>query len=125
MDLVVPRSRLHALSLIGTYGATNIVPGIYSTTIENDSTCTMFSASGSACVSNWNAIDGGDWFLNQFSTGEPNGDYNPFCYLGMTGANADGFIFNDGIIAMPTMENPQACFYGGTNYICSLNDKGN
>jgi hypothetical protein len=121
MDVVVPRSRTHALSLIDFYGSQNIVPGIYSTTVEDDSMCPMFHTS--PCASNWVAVNGGDWFLNQFSTGEPNDDYNPLCWLGVEGSDADGFLVNDAV-ATPTQENPNGCFYGRDTYVCSLNDKG-
>lgn len=122
LDLVIPRSRAHALSLIGVYGAFNIVPGIYAVTDNVDySSCPMNNAS--SCAADWQPLDGGDWFLNQFSIGEPSGDYNPLCWLGVTGANADGFLFNDAE-GPDNGGNPHGCAYGRDTYVCSLNDKG-
>jgi hypothetical protein len=120
MDLVIPRSRPHALSLIATYGAGNIVPGVYGTVNEeDDSQCPMFSAN--PCASNWVSIDGGDWFLNQFSTGQPDGNYTAGCWIPpVFGSNADGFLIDDAQNA----NNPGGCEYASSTYVCSLNDKG-
>ncbi|MFN0246792.1 MAG: choice-of-anchor D domain-containing protein [Kofleriaceae bacterium] len=116
MNLVVPRTLAHASSLITNYGATNIIPGVYNPLSGNNySTCPMNS--DNACANDWTAIDGGDWFLNQFSIGQPDGDYVGGCWLGMLGSNAFGFVFND-------IENQGMCVYGGPTYVCSTNDKG-
>ena len=119
MQLVIPRSRAHALSLIANYGDT-VVPGVYGTEEGvNYGACPMSSSSSCANVqSDWTSLDGGDWFLNQFSTGEPNGDYVAGCFLGDIGSNSDGFLFND------ITDGKGGCGYSFTDYVCSLNDKG-
>ncbi|MBT9556815.1 MAG: hypothetical protein IV100_12345, partial [Myxococcales bacterium] len=119
LAMAVPRSQAHWTSMVGFFGTTyfNVAPGIYGTAAGNYTNCAMRDPTyyGAGSCSNWNAVDGGRWWLRDTNYGEPNGDYTPGCWLalGMWGTvNPASLAFNDG-----------GCGYSTTKYICSTNDK--
>jgi hypothetical protein len=114
LQLLVPRTRAHYESLIALYppNSRTTVPGIYSMVAGNYTNCTMNSFASDKCA-NWQAIDGGPWFLKAAPYGEPNGDYTPGCWLAASGNPVIGG-FNDAGCGAST----------GGNYLCSTNDKG-
>jgi hypothetical protein len=66
----------------------------------------------------WQAWDGGRFWVRDTKMSEPNGDYNPMCWLGLNGLNFDSINFND-LYCDPTVP------YGyptGSQYLCSTND---
>ena len=83
MDIVVPRSKAHWVSLLNSTGESyfSLVPGIYKPSSGGDySTMAMNSAN----VPNWIAVDHGSWWLSDVATGEPTGDYLSECWLSMS-----------------------------------------
>ena len=111
MDIVVPRTQTHWDSLIATHGINSFefIPGIYGTVPGNYTGDAMNSEN----VSNWFAVDGGDWWLRNTPHSEPSGDYTAGCWLSVTSlTNTSDLTFNDG-----------DCGAGGTTYICSSNAK--
>ena len=119
MDIVVPRSREHWMSLLNVTGPEffSLVPGIYKPSSGGDySTYAMNSAN----VPNWVAVDHGSWWLADVPMGEPTGDYIQECWLGMSEWNVttDGLRFNDF-----AFNGSDTCEYSSTSYVCSTNDK--
>lgn len=117
MELVVPRTEAHFSALLAKWpGSFATVPGIYSPTSGGNYTgCAMNSGSaGQSCPStfDWQAIDGGSWWLRDTPYGEPNGDYVAGCWLSFGGT-------------LPATFNDLNCIYAtGSTYVCSTNDKG-
>ncbi len=113
LQLLVPRTEAHYKSFMARYPASSrtTVPGIYGLVAGNYTNCTMNSFAPDKCP-NWQAIDGGRWFLKSTPYGEPNGDYDPGCWL-TAGSDPVNGGFNDGGCGAAT----------GGNYVCSTNDK--
>ena len=82
-------------------------PGaVYNTRTADYRNCLPF-ASRSGCARDWRSIDGGEWFIKQSYAGEPNGDYDPYCYL--SGQMHElGFHMND----------RKCLVYSGKRYMC-------
>lgn len=119
MDIVVPRSKAHWVSLLNSTGESyfSLVPGIYKPSSGGDySTMAMNSAN----VPNWIAVDHGSWWLSDVATGEPTGDYLSECWLSMSDWNVStsGLVFNDF-----SSNGTQVCEYSSWSYVCSTNDK--
>merc|ERR1719247_585392 len=70
-------------------------------------------SSVSQVSTNWKAIDGGSWFIRDTPFTEPDGHYQPGCWLSMDGWTKGDYKFDD-----------SNCDFSVTNYICSTNDKG-
>lgn len=116
MELMVIRTSAHYAAMKAQYNDQaywRTVSGVYKPTSGgNYTSCVMNSESNSACSTDWQAIDGGAWWIRDVTYGEPNGDYTGGCWLGTTGQFPD-VGFNDA-----------NCNYAtGTSYICSTNDK--
>lgn len=119
MDIVVPRSKEHWISLLNVTGQQffELVPGIYKPSSGGDySTYAMNSAN----VPNWVAVDQGSWWLSDMPIGEPTGDYIQECWLGMSDWNitTTGLRFNDFVYNETSF-----CEYSAVSYVCSTNDK--
>eukprot|EP00051_Salpingoeca_urceolata_P022867 m.380486 g.380486 ORF g.380486 m.380486 type:complete len:197 (-) comp20036_c0_seq3:235-825(-) len=67
--------------------------------------CAMKSTSDHC--NQWQATDGGDWWIRDTAYGEPNGDYYANCWLAQYSHNPDSIGFND-----------LNCAYTFTRYIC-------
>ncbi|MFO0579107.1 MAG: fibrinogen-like YCDxxxxGGGW domain-containing protein [Polyangia bacterium] len=116
LKIIIPRTKAHLGSMWKKYGAGyfTAVPGISGKAAGVYTGCTMNSGDAT-CGANWVAIDQGAWFLRDGAYSEPNGDYTPGCWLGVTtGLDANGNLgFNDA-----------NCNYStGTMYVCSDNAK--
>ena len=121
LEMVVPRTRAHFEAMYNQYGSTyfSAIPGISKPSNGGDySYCAMRDPNtyGSGCP-DWEAIDGGSWWLSDNTQIEPNGDYNANCWLGWNNPSSinedfDNLNFND-----------DDCSYSMDDYICSTNDK--
>jgi len=116
LDLVVPRTEAHFNAMYSQYGRTyfNAIPGLSKPPSGGDYTyCAMRDPNtyASGCP-DWEAIDGGSWWLNDAPHSEPNGDYYANCLLEFRGFEADGILLND-----------MDCDTDTNDYICSTNDK--
>ena len=116
MDIVYPRSQAHWESMFNRFSSSYFatVPGVYKSGGGGNYTGCAMNSSG---CSGWRVSDGGRWFIRSSNFGEPNGDYDANCWLGITQAgystgNASNIGFNDG-----------NCSYYTNTYICSTNDK--
>ena len=116
LKIIIPRTKAHLGSMWKKYTAAyfTAVPGISGKAAGNYTGCLMNSGDAT-CGANWTALDQGAWFLRDTAYTEPNGDYTPGCWLGVTtGLDANGNLgFNDA-----------NCNYStGTMYVCSDNAK--
>lgn len=116
LKLIIPRTKAHLGAMWKKYGATyfTAVPGISGKAAGVYTGCAMNSGDAT-CGANWVAQDQGAWFLRDGAYTEPNGDYTPGCWLGVTtGLDANGNLgFNDANCTYST----------GTMYVCSDNAK--
>ncbi len=124
MDMVVPRSKNHWLSMFNLYWATyfNALPWIYSLVAWNYTTCIMRSpAHHASWCSNWTALWWWKWWVRDSTYSEPNWDYTAWCRLWLYSWNT---WFNTTAINNWTiLINDGSCMYSTTRYICSTNDK--
>ena len=117
MDIVIPRTQAHLNALLTRYDSSYFatVPGISKPTSGGNYTnCIMRDPNtyGTGCT-DWQALDGGAWWLRDSTLSEPNGDYTANCWLRQSsGSSASNYTFNDG-----------SCNYSTVKYICSTNDK--
>ena len=82
MDMIIPRSKNHWEKLVNRYGSSyfSTIPGIskpagggsYTNKAMNSDTPNI----------DYQALDGGDWWLRDSTFSEPNGDYTANCWLG-------------------------------------------
>tara|TARA_B100001750_G_scaffold180217_1_gene148621 strand:+ start:488 stop:1327 length:840 start_codon:yes stop_codon:yes gene_type:complete len=115
MQMVVARTNAHWQSMFARYPSSfATVPGVSKPAGGgNYTSCAMNSATGGSLCNQWDAVDGGAWFVRATPFGEPNGDYTANCWMGRFGNDANGMFFND-----------LNCGYAtGPDYICSTNDK--
>lgn len=114
-EMAVPRTYAHLAAMWNLFGSTYFatIPGIYGLAGGDYTGCAMNSGDAT-CADNWKSIDGKAWFLYAVSRSEPNGDYDPDCWLGRSGGlTVDGLLFNDAYCNYAT----------GTKYLCSDNVK--
>jgi hypothetical protein len=111
LQIAVPKSKNHFRAMIATYGSGYfaVVPGVFKSTSGGNYTG---YAMNSDSVPEWQSVDGGRWWVRDFTYSEPNGDYHANCWLSMYDWNVDNLRFNDG-----------NCNYSTTRYVCSTNDK--
>ena len=111
LEMAVPRTKNHFRSMLNRYGTSyfGIVPGVFKRTSGGNYTG---YAMNSDSVPEWEAVDGGRWWLRDFTYSEPNGDYTANCWLSMYHWDVNDLRFNDG-----------SCSYSTTRYLCSTNDK--
>ena len=70
--------------------------------------CTKFAMkSGVKQQSSWRTEDGSAWWLRDTKYNEPNGDYQPNCFLHIYDVNPNNVRFNDG-----------SCSYYSSDYLC-------
>ena len=70
--------------------------------------CTKFAMkSGVKQQNSWKTSDGSAWWLRDTSYNEPNGDYQPNCFLHIYDVNPNNVRFNDG-----------SCSYYSSDYLC-------
>jgi hypothetical protein len=124
MDIVMPRSKAHWLSMFNKYGSSyfDIIPGIYRVGGQGNYTgCIMRNPAsyGSGCP-DWRVGDGGRWWIRDTTFGEPNGDYGDYCWLGI---NTAGYSIDANSINNGQGFNDGSCSYCTSTYICSTNDK--
>lgn len=115
LKLAIPRTLPHAAELVRRFGVASfaVLPGVYGKAAGNFAGCAM-NSTDATCAANWVAIDGKAWFGRSVPFTEPNGDYQPGCWL------ASG-VFDPGVgWAM----NDLGCTYEtGPTYVCSDNAK--
>ena len=118
MQLAIPRTKAHLQAMIDVYGRSywNIAPVSKATGGSTGGPYTnidfSWTSDSSDKINNWQAIDGGSWWMSDSNHGEPNGDYSANCWL--------KFEPNDALV--PAL-NDANCGYSTTNYLCSPNDK--
>jgi hypothetical protein len=114
MQIAVPRTENHFASMISKFGRDyfKFVPGIVGEE-QGDYRAHAMKSSVAQVNSNWKAIDGGSWFIRDTSFTEPDGHYQPGCWLSMDGWTQGDYKFDD-----------SNCDFSVTNYVCSTNDKG-
>ena len=70
--------------------------------------CTKFAMkSGVKQQSSWRTSDGSAWWLRDTKFNEPNGDYQPNCYMSVHSVDPNNVQFNDG-----------SCGYSSSEYLC-------
>jgi hypothetical protein len=79
MNMVIPRSQSHWLSMVAKYDSSyfSIIPGIYRAgSTSSYTSCAMRDPAGfgTGCP-DWRAIDGKQWWIRDTPFSEPNGDY--------------------------------------------------
>jgi len=121
MQMVIPRSQDHWTKIQSfvtdnTDGTMSdyfrIIPGVYKQGSGGSSCGADGSNMNSDDCSDWRALDGGAWFIRDTPYGEPNGNYQGSCYLGVNDiSDVTNIAFDDW----------DCNFYSGTQYICSLN----
>ncbi len=121
LQMVIPRSKSHWLSMTSKYDSSYFatVPGIYSPVGGTSYTsCIMRDhAVYSTWCPDWQALDGGHWWIRDTVFNEPNGDYTAGCWLSTYGWVTATTINNGQSI------NDYNCNNSTTKYICSTNDK--
>jgi len=113
MNIVVPRTQAHWVSLISIFGSSRLDNVGVSRTSNGCGTCTG-TAMNSVTAPSWEAVDGGSWWFRDSTYNEPNGDYSANCWLDFYNwpSDASDMRWNDG-----------GCGYSSTNYVCSTNTK--
>lgn len=114
MQIAVPRTKSHFAAMIDKFGRDyfKFVPGIVGLE-QGDFRSYAMKSSVSQVSTNWRAIDGGSWYIRDTPFTEPDGHYQPGCWLSMDGWTEGDYKFDD-----------SNCDFSVTNYVCSTNDKG-
>ena len=66
--------------------------------------------------------DGGRWWLRDTTFGEPNGDLDPFCFLGLYAVSSSYNLNSDG--SLGGFNDQYDSYFTGPNYLVSTNLKG-
>eukprot|EP00051_Salpingoeca_urceolata_P003411 m.57520 g.57520 ORF g.57520 m.57520 type:complete len:608 (-) comp12752_c1_seq1:118-1941(-) len=99
------RSKAHFQALINKWGASDhyftAVSGLSKPTDGGSFTSCVMQSKNSHC-NQWQATDGGEWWLSDKTYTEPNGDYDANCYLDHWSHDPDNMEFNDASCAIST-----------------------
>ena len=115
LNIVIPRSRRHWSMLLSRYPRSTrdyftTIPGIMKPSNKGIASNVPMNSKHRG-IGDFQAIDGGPWWLRDTSYSEPNGDYSAYCWLNGNPWNVDAISMDD-----------QGCNSCTDFYICSSNE---